>query len=167
MPLPFSEPLFQLLGHRWTPVQYDIFAGRHNYSFILPLLIMGSQNWYDFRAMSIEEFEDLVGKTLEDLPKFFKEKLENVELTIENWPHHSLSQGRLLLGLYHGIPKTRRGAGYNMVLPDKITIYMGPITMVSRGNPDIIKKVVIDTVQHEIAHHFGISDSRLHELKQH
>jgi len=116
--------------------------------------------------MSIEEFEELVGKALEDIPQFFKEKLENVEVVIENWPHPTLSRGRLLLGLYQGVPKTHRGGGYTMVLPDKITIYMGPITMASRGSPDIIKKVVIDTVQHEIAHHFGISDKRLSELKK-
>ncbi len=116
--------------------------------------------------MSIEEFEELVGKALENLPKFFKEKLENVEVVTEDWPHPTLSRGRLLLGLYQGVPKTRRGVGYTMVLPDKITIYMGPIAMVSRGSPEIIKKVVIDTVQHEIAHHFGISDKRLRELKK-
>ena len=116
--------------------------------------------------MNIKEFEELVYKALENLPKFFKEKLENVEVVIENWPHPTLSRGRLLLGLYQGIPKTRRGGGYTMVLPDKITIFMGPITMVSRGSPEIIKKVVIDTVQHEIAHHFGISYSRLHELQK-
>lgn len=116
--------------------------------------------------MSIEEFENLVDKALADLPKFFKEKLENVEVVIENWPHPTLSRGRLLLGLYQGVPKTRRGGGYTMVLPDKITIYMGPIAMVSRGDPQIIKKVVIDTVQHEIAHHFGISDARLRQLQK-
>ena len=116
--------------------------------------------------MNIKEFEELVNKALEDLPPFFKEKLENVEVVIDNWPHPSLSQGRLLLGLYQGVPKTSRGSGYTMVLPDKITIYMGPIALVSRGSPDIIKKIVIDTVQHEIAHHFGISDKRLRELKK-
>ncbi len=116
--------------------------------------------------MSTEQFEELVGKALEGIPKFFKNKLENVEVVIENWPHPTLSQGRLLLGLYQGVPKTRRGGGYTMVLPDKITIFRGPISLVSRDQPETIKKVVIDTVQHEIAHHFGISDKRLHELKR-
>lgn len=116
--------------------------------------------------MSTEQFEELVGKALEDIPKFFKNKLENVEVVIENWPHPTLSQGRLLLGLYQGVPKTRRGGGYTLVLPDKITIFRGPISLVSRDQPEVIKKVVIDTVQHEIAHHFGISDVRLRQLKK-
>lgn len=116
--------------------------------------------------MSTDEFEILVDKALEDLPKFFKGKLENVEVVIDNWPHPTLSQGRLLLGLYQGVPKTRRGGGYTMVLPDKITIFRGPISLVSRDQPEAIKKVVIDTVQHEIAHHFGISDARLRQLKK-
>ena len=116
--------------------------------------------------MTIEEFEKLVSESLENLPNFFKQKLENVELTIEEWPSPYVARGRLLLGLYHGVPKTRRGAGYNMVLPDKITIFRGPIELLSRGNPQAIKNIVIDTVQHEIAHHFGISDARLRQLKK-
>jgi predicted Zn-dependent protease with MMP-like domain len=103
---------------------------------------------------------------LESLPSFFKEKLENVDVVVEEWPSPEMAKGRLLLGLYQGVPKTNRGAGYTMVLPDKITIFKGPIELVSRGNQEAIKNTVIDTVQHEIAHHFGISDARLKEIKQ-
>lgn len=116
--------------------------------------------------MTSEEFEKLVSKALGDLPQFFKERLDNVDVVIEDWPNQHLGQGRLLLGLYQGVPKPRRGAGYTMALPDKITIYKGPIELVSHGDEETIRNVVIDTVQHEIAHHFGISDVRLRELKR-
>jgi predicted Zn-dependent protease with MMP-like domain len=116
--------------------------------------------------METAEFEKLVTDALETLPVFFKEKLDNVEVVVEEWPSEEQSKGRLLLGLYHGIPKTVRGVGYSLVLPDKITIFKGPIEIFSRGNPQAIKEIVTDTVQHEIAHHFGISDERLKELKR-
>lgn len=116
--------------------------------------------------MANEEFEKLIIKALEDIPKFFKEKIDNVDIVVEDWPTQEQSRGRLLLGLYQGIPKTSRGRGYTMALPDKITIFKGPIELVSHGREEVIKNVVIDTVQHEIAHHFGISDARLRELKK-
>ena len=115
--------------------------------------------------MNLKEFEKLVHDALEHLPEFFKEKLENVDVVVQDWPSPRYSRGRLLLGLYQGVPKTKRGAGYTMVLPDKITVFQGPIELISRGDPESIKKLVVDTVQHEIAHHFGISDTRLRELK--
>jgi predicted Zn-dependent protease with MMP-like domain len=123
------------------------------------------RKWYNF-SVTREEFAKLVANALESLPAFFKEKLENVDVVVEEWPVEQVSKGRLLLGLYHGVPKTKRGAGYSFVLPDKITIFKGPIELVSRGNLEAIKNLVIDTVQHEIGHYFGISDARLKELKQ-
>ena len=116
--------------------------------------------------MTNNQFEKLVVKALEDIPKFFKGKLENVDLVVEDWPNFPTAPGSLLLGLYQGVPKTVRGGGYTMALPDKISIFKGPIELVSRGDEETIKKVVVDTVQHEIAHHFGISDARLRELKK-
>lgn len=115
--------------------------------------------------MTNNEFEQLVVEALENIPTFFKDKLDNVDVTVEDWPTREQAQGRLLLGLYQGIPKTARGVGYSLSLPDKITIFQGPIEMISRGDPERVKAVVMDTVEHEIAHHFGISDSRLRELK--
>ncbi|MEX0616205.1 MAG: metallopeptidase family protein [Candidatus Woykebacteria bacterium] len=114
--------------------------------------------------MTYEEFEFLVTESLDKLPSFFKERLDNVDVVVEEWPSYPMGS-RLLLGLYQGVPKTKRGSGYTMALPDKITIFKGPIELVSHENKDVIKKLVTDTVQHEIAHHFGISDSRLKELK--
>jgi predicted Zn-dependent protease with MMP-like domain len=116
--------------------------------------------------MTSEEFAKLVEDALKDLPSFFKEKVDNVDVVVEDWPDPTYSQGRLLLGLYRGVPKTRRGSGYTMVLPDKISIFKQPIELISRGNKEVIKNLVIDTVQHEIAHHFGISDARLRQLRK-
>ena len=116
--------------------------------------------------MTDKEFNKLVSDALKDLPTYFKEKMENVEVVIEDWPSAEIAKGRLLLGLYQGIPKPKRGINYSMVLPDKITIFQGPIEFIARGDEDHIKQMAIDTVQHEIAHHFGISDVRLQELKR-
>jgi len=116
--------------------------------------------------MSVEEFEKLVEKALENLPAFFKKKLDNVQITVEDWPREEMAKGRLLLGLYYGVPKTTWGRNLAPILPDKITIYMGPILWLSRGNEKRIKEMVTDTVTHEIAHHFGISDERLDDLRR-
>ncbi len=115
--------------------------------------------------MEIEEFEDLVSSALLGLPKEFKEKLENVDIVVEEWPNLEIAQGRLLLGLYQGLPQTQRGK-FRQLLGDKITIYKGTIEWISRGDVESIKRLVVDTVEHEIAHHFGISDTRLDELKR-
>lgn len=116
-----------------------------------------------------EEFEQLVAQALDDLPDFFKQKLENVEVVIADWPTEAellavkLKPGQLLFGLYQGIPLTRRTSHYGMVLPDKITIYQMPIEQVCRTPSQVIQQVQ-HTVKHELAHHFGISDDRLREL---
>lgn len=115
------------------------------------------------------EFEQLVAAALDDLPAFFHEKMSNVEVIIEPWPTSDLLQsagvppGQTLLGLYQGVPLTQRGAHYQLALPDKITIFQGPIEQVYR-TPEAIRAGVRHTVIHELAHHFGISDARLHEL---
>lgn len=113
--------------------------------------------------MTTREFEKLVNEALGSLPVYFKEKLDNVDVVVEDWPDPSVSRGRLLLGLYQGVPKTTYGKSY-AALPDKITIFKGPIELLSRGDEQILKNLVIDTVKHEIAHHFGISDRRLDEI---
>ncbi len=115
------------------------------------------------------EFQQLVVEALDDLPEFFKQKMQNVEVVVATWPTqaelHSvgLKSGQLLLGLYRGVPLTKRTGNYGMVLPDKITIFQGPIEQVCR-TPEQVKKRVQHTVRHELAHHFGISDDRLREL---
>jgi predicted Zn-dependent protease with MMP-like domain len=118
---------------------------------------------------SREEFEQLVVQALDDLPEFFREKLQNVEVVVADWPTQAelrsvgMKSGQLLLGLYHGIPQTKRTTHYGMVLPDKITIFRMPIERVCRTRQKIIDQVQ-HTVKHELAHHFGIDDDRLREL---
>ena len=112
-------------------------------------------------------FEDLVADALDSLPLELATRMENVEVVVEDEPPWEmiarLAPGSTLLGLYHGVPLTQRGQFYDRMLPDKISIYRGPITRLAR-TPDRIREQVRRTVIHEIAHHFGIDDDRLHEL---
>lgn len=112
-------------------------------------------------------FEDLVADAIDSLPLELAVRMENVEVVVEDEPPPEmiarLAPGSTLLGLYHGVPLTQRGQFYDRMLPDKISIYRGPITRMAR-TPDRIREQVRRTVIHEIAHHFGIDDDRLHEL---
>ncbi|MEX2028807.1 MAG: metallopeptidase family protein [Candidatus Curtissbacteria bacterium] len=116
--------------------------------------------------MEIEEFEKLVSEAVKALPGKFKDALDNVGVVVEQWPEAGMASGGLLLGLYQGVPKTVWGRGAGLRIPDKITIYKGPIEFLARGDRDKIKDLVTDTVEHEIAHHFGISDERIGEIKK-
>ena len=99
-----------------------------------------------------------------------KEKLENIEILVAGWPSSremnraGVPRDSLLLGLYQGIPLTERTHNYNLVPPDTITLYQGPIELVAGNDYKSIRRQVRHTVMHEIAHHFGISDERLREL---
>ena len=118
---------------------------------------------------STEEFQQLVVQALDDLPEDIRQELDNVEVVVSDWPTAAelksvgLKPGQLLLGLYHGVPLTKRGNHYGMVLPDKITIFQGPIERICRTRQQVIRQVQ-RTVKHELAHHFGISDDRLRDL---
>ena len=108
-------------------------------------------------------FARLVRRALRDLPAEFGERMRNVEIVVDDEPEPDrVADGRELLGLYEGVPLTERGYGEPYV-PDRISIYRGPIQRMS-SSPRRQAEVVRDTVMHEIAHHFGISDERLHEL---
>jgi predicted Zn-dependent protease with MMP-like domain len=117
------------------------------------------------------KFAGLVADALDSLPEEFLERMENVEVTIEDWPSRedleevglSSRHRNSLLGLYHGVPLTHRGAFYSS-LPDRITIFQKPIEGVAGGDEDDIREQVRHTVIHEIAHYYGISDERLDEL---
>ncbi len=106
----------------------------------------------------------LVARALDDLPPFFAERKRNVEIVVEDEPDDEQrpTDGSELLGLYEGVPLTGRGA-YEPYVPDRITIFRGPIARMSTS-PQQQADIVRDTVIHEIAHHFGISDERLKEL---
>lgn len=116
-------------------------------------------------------FEDLVFKALSELPVEFQERLENIDVVVEDSPSPSqlarvgVRRGSDLLGLYEGVPQTRRTHGYSLVPPDKITIFRKPIEARCRGDKEIEQEVQ-RVVRHEIAHHFGIGDRRLAELER-
>jgi predicted Zn-dependent protease with MMP-like domain len=106
-------------------------------------------------------FEQLAAEALDELPAWVHERLDNVEVVVEDEP----PPGRSLLGLYEGVPLTRRGESYTWALPDRITLYQGPLEHAARMAGDrALKRVIADTVVHEVAHFFGISDERLREL---
>ena len=106
------------------------------------------------------EFEDLVEEAVASLPDDLRDFMSNVAVVVEDEPPAGLP----LLGLYQGVPLTRRTTAYGAVPPDKITIYRGPIERIAGGDPDRLRRQVRRVVLHEIAHHFGISDERLREL---
>lgn len=116
--------------------------------------------------MAEPSFEELVDHAVASLPAELLARLSNVEIVVEEEPPPrsvtGLPPGGELLGLYQGIPLTRRHV-YTNVLPDKISIYRGPITRIYK-DPVAIEAAVRRTVIHEIAHHFGIDEDRLHEL---
>jgi len=119
--------------------------------------------------LEAEVFDELVAAALQAIPEPFASRLENVEIVVADEPSAAelagarVPPGATLFGLYQGIPQTGRGAGYTFVMPDKITIYRGPILRVC-SDADDVRARVTETVIHEIAHHFGISDERLDEL---
>ncbi|MCO6000145.1 metallopeptidase family protein [Actinoallomurus rhizosphaericola] len=105
-----------------------------------------------------EEFEDLVAEALDTVPPDLTALMRNVVVLVEDE-----APERGLLGLYEGVPLTERGDTYAGYLPDRITLYRRPLQRICRTRDDLVKEVRT-TVVHEIAHHFGIDDDRLHEL---
>jgi predicted Zn-dependent protease with MMP-like domain len=108
-------------------------------------------------------FARLVRNALAELPAEFRERIRNLEIVIEDEPSSDqVRDGGTLLGLYEGVPLTARGY-QEPYLPDRICIFRGPIERMT-ASPRRQAAIVRDTVVHEIAHHFGISDERLEEL---
>jgi predicted Zn-dependent protease with MMP-like domain len=106
-------------------------------------------------------FEELVVEAVGSLPEWIRKTMDNVEVFVEDG---SAPGQRDLLGLYEGVPLAKRGSSYSGVLPDRITLFAGPILREARGDPDRLRSIVRHTVAHEVAHHFGISDERLVEI---
>jgi predicted Zn-dependent protease with MMP-like domain len=119
--------------------------------------------------MNSATFERLVGQALDALPDDVRNKLDNVEIVVEDWPDPAtlrragVSQPAALLGFYHGIPQTLRTHRYGLVLPDKISLYRRPIEMRCR-TPEEVQRTIQRVLRHEIGHHFGLSDDRLREI---
>jgi predicted Zn-dependent protease with MMP-like domain len=132
--------------------------------------LSGSDNGKMIAGMQRERFEALVARAIDDLPLEFRSKLENVQVLVEDWatPNQlgraKLSQRSQLLGLYEGVPQTRRGRGYGLVLPDKISIFQKPIEKQCRSEEEIEAKIG-EVVRHEIAHHFGTDEETLRRIE--
>ncbi len=116
------------------------------------------------------EFEMLVERALMSVPDWFREKLENIEIMVEQEPpghllrEMEIGRRETLLGLYQGIPLSKRGFYYGNVLPDRIVLYMGPILRLG-GSQEEIEARVREVVIHEIGHYFGLSDAELRVLE--
>ncbi len=120
--------------------------------------------------MDREKFETLVVEAIDNLPLEFRNKLENVDVIVEDWPTSrqlkevKLSHRSQLLGLYQGVPQINRGRGYGLVPPDKISIFQKPIEGQCHSNEEIGVKIT-EVVCHEIAHHFGIDEKTLRSIE--
>jgi predicted Zn-dependent protease with MMP-like domain len=109
--------------------------------------------------VGVEEFEELVSDALDGLPAELAGLMDNVAIFVEDEAEDEPD----LLGVYDGVPLTERTSSYVMAMPDRIFIYRLPTLRISRDRDEVVRQVQI-TVVHEIAHHFGIEDERLHEL---
>jgi len=116
--------------------------------------------------VTAERFEELVADALDGIPPELGTAIENVAVVVADWPTPAQLAGRpgTLLGLYEGVPLTRRDAiAYAGVMPDRITIFQGPISERATDERDLAA-MVRTTVLHEVGHYFGLSDARLREL---
>lgn len=116
-------------------------------------------------TLSDDEFDRAVDDAMDRIPQQLLDRMENVAIFIEDEPDTSdLPDGQTLLGLYVGTPLPQRldGWGYG-ALPDRILLFKGPLTRLATSRADLLHQIEV-TVLHEIGHHFGISDERLHEL---
>lgn len=121
--------------------------------------------------MERERFEWFVVRAVEELPEEFLTSLQNVDIVVEERASFAqvgragLRRGETLLGLYEGVPQTKRGRHYGMVLPDKITIFKKPIEARCSSEAEILAEIG-RVVKHEIAHHFGTSEARLRQIEK-
>ena len=116
-----------------------------------------------------QRFEELLLEAVEALPERFRDRLANVDIEVRDWPSPEELQsarvpaGGMLLGLYVGIPHTRRVGQYHLALPDRIFIYQRPVERLCRSD-DEVRERVKRVIKHEIAHHFGLSDAELRDI---
>ncbi len=121
---------------------------------------------------SDEEFSKLVAMALDELPEKYVSRLENIVITYADEPDDhqrkklNLRGRQSLFGLYEGIPLTKRGNNYNLVLPDKITLFKLPLFYAANGDEQHFKIQIKHTLWHEIAHYFGLDHDRIHELER-
>lgn len=120
--------------------------------------------------ISDDQFADMIGQAMDELPEQYITGLKNVAVTYEDEPtpeqreELKLNCHQSLYGLYQGIPLTKRGAGYNLVLPDKITLFKNPM-LHSVSDVAGLKHQVKHTLWHEIAHYYGLDHDRIHSIE--
>jgi predicted Zn-dependent protease with MMP-like domain len=113
------------------------------------------------RESSTDRFMRLVAEAIDALPTWVHETMENVEVFLEDEPPPDDPN---LLGHFEGVPLANRGGGYFGAMPDRITLYVSTIEREAGLDEERLRRVIAHTVAHEIAHHFGIDDDRLHEI---
>ncbi len=122
-------------------------------------------------AVELEDFEKMVQKSIDRIPKKYGVNIRNVAFVVEDIPSEDqriklhLVDGQTLFGLYEGVPLTKRSSGYNLVLPDKITIFRIPILATS-NTANEVQKQVDKTIWHEVAHYFGLDHSQIDALEK-
>ncbi len=120
--------------------------------------------------MHPDDFEEWVDQAWETIPETFRDRFSNVEVFVEPEPSAEqlraagVGPGHTLLGLYQGIPLSRRGWHYQMALPDKVTLFQGPIEREARS-PREIPLIIYDTLWHELAHHLGMNEREVREAE--
>jgi len=122
-------------------------------------------------SVSEEEFRQIVANAIDNIPESYAKRIKNLAFVVEDEPtedqrrRQNLTPYQTLLGLYEGVPLTKRNGNYNLVLPDKITIFKRPIENNS-SSLEHLKATVDKTVWHEVAHYYGLGHGRIHELEQ-
>ncbi len=118
-----------------------------------------------------QQFEQLIAQVMDELPLKYAENMDNVAITWAEEPtpeqrqKMKLRMHETLFGLYEGIPLTQRGAGYNLVLPDKITIFKNPL-VATTSSFEYLKAQIKHTLWHELAHHFGLDHGHIHKAEE-
>lgn len=121
--------------------------------------------------LSVEEFEAIVRASIDNIPEKYGDKIQNVAFIVEDTPSDYQKQqlhmvdGQLLFGLYEGIPLSKRSSGYNLVLPDKITIFRHPILLIC-NSVEQVQQQINKTVWHEVAHYFGLDHAQIAKLER-
>ena len=125
----------------------------------------------DMISVSEKIFRSIVADAIDNIPQKYYANIKNLAFVVEDNPNEEqskklgLGQGRSLYGLYEGIPLTKRGNNYNLVLPDKITVFKHPIEQRSASLEEL-KSIVYNTVWHEVAHYYGLDHNQIRELEQ-
>ncbi len=123
------------------------------------------------QPVSDEQFTKLISRAIDEMPERYVQHLDNIVITYADDPdqHQTaklhLRGDSLLLGLYEGVPLPQRGAGYNLVLPDKITLFKHPLIRVSHDEQNFYKQIK-HTLWHEIAHFYGLDHDKIHEIER-